>query len=259
MRWVLALLALTACDRVFGLRELIDARSIDAPAQYVEAVLADHPIAYWRLGLASQGVAVDETPNGNTGTLTGGVKADEPGVLVGDGDTSMRFDGIDDAVGVGDRLEFVGVEPYTLELWVKPASHLVNFAGVLSKTDENAGGSIKTGYLVFDHFDSFGAERNAGATNQKVETGPLRVETWAYVVVTFDGTVLTLYIDGQSQATSTTTVMIPSTTNGFVLGARNGGQFLRYAGVIDEVAVYDYPLTPDRIEAHRRAALTPSP
>jgi hypothetical protein len=134
----------------------------------------------------------------------------------------------------------------------------VNYGGVLSKTDEDQGGNTKSGYMIFDHFDSFGAERNDGILNHKVETGALTTGVWKYVVVTFDGITLTLYIDGQSQDSSATPIVsIPATTNGFVLGGRNGGNFLHYAGVIDEVAVYDKALSPARIDAHRRAALAP--
>ena len=259
MRWVLVLLLLGGCDVVFGIKQLApDAAPIDAPVRYVEAVLTDKPLAYWRLGVASESVAVDETGNGNTGTFVGDVKAGEPGALVDDADPAMRFDGVDDLVDVGDRLEFSDSAQFTLEVWVKPASHVVNYAGVLSKTDEDTGGNMKTGYMIFDHFDSFGAERNDGSnTNQKVETGPLTTGVWKYVAVTFDGTTLALYVDGQLQASSTTPITIPPTANGFVLGGRNGGKFLRYAGVIDEVAVYDHALSAERIDAHRRAALAP--
>ena len=258
MRWIIALSVLSACDRVLGLKENIDARSIDAPIGYVSAVLADQPLAYWRLGSASQSVVVDETANGNMGTFVGGVQPGDAGPLVGDQDTAMRFDGVDDFVAIGDRLEFPGVAPFSFELWVKPHNHDVAYTGVLSKTDEQAGGNTKSGFLIFDHFGKFGAERNAGDTAQNVETtAALPVDVWTYVVVTFDGATLSLYLDGQSQATNATPISIPSTTNGFVLGARNGGEYLRYPGVIDEVAVYDHALSPERIDAHRRAALTP--
>jgi hypothetical protein len=258
VRWVLTLIVLSACDRVLGLEKNVDARAIDAPVAYVAAVLADQPIAYWRLGAASQSVVVDETPNGNQGTFAGGVVPGESGPLVDDPDTAMRFDGVDDFVLIGDRLEFPGLAPFSFELWVKPANHNTAYTGVLSKTDELAGGNTKSGFLIFDHFARFGAERNAGATAQNVQTtAALPVDVWTYVVVTFDGSTLTLYLDGESQATNSTPVSVPSTTNGFVIGARNGGEYLRYPGVIDEVAVYDHALPPGRVEAHRRAALSP--
>ena len=68
-------------------------------------------------------------------------------------------------------------------------------------------------------------------------------------------TVLTLYVDGVEQASSATPVQIPATSGAFVIGARNGGQFLFYEGVIDEVAIYDHALDAPQIENHRRVAL----
>jgi hypothetical protein len=251
------LLAVTGCDRVFQLDDIrpdAPAIPIDARTGYAGAVLADQPIAYWRLGTTSQNSAIDETPNGNVGVLVGNVTSGEPSTLVDDEDAAMRFDGTDDVVTIGDRLEFPGTVAFSIEGWVKPAMHL-NYSGIVTKTDESGGGSIKTGYLLYDQGQYFGFERSDGVATQSVRIGALALDVWAYVAVTFDGTRLTLYVDGVEQASSAIPVLIPATSNAFVIGARNGGQFLFYNGVIDEVAIYDHALDAAQIENHRRVAL----
>jgi hypothetical protein len=242
---------LGACDRVLGLTK--QPPPPDAAVGYVGAVLADMPLAYWRLG--SPGAANDESGNGNTGMLMGNVATGEPGALLTDADTAMRFDGVDDTVNFGDRLAFLGSAPFTIEMWVKPKSHAVNYGGVLSKTDEDPGGSNKVGYMIYDHPTSFGVERHEAGNSQAARTGPLPLDVWAYVVATYDGTTLALYVDGTLKTSDMTRVSIPPTTKPLVLGARNGGLFLRYAGALDEVALYDHALSLERIDAHRRAAL----
>ena len=62
----------------------------DAPSSvYRAAVLADSPLAYWRLGETSGTVAHDETGNGHDGTYVGGVTLGQPGALTGDANTAV--------------------------------------------------------------------------------------------------------------------------------------------------------------------------
>lgn len=253
------MLALAGCDGVFGLEHLEpskrpDAPSPDARTAYAAAVLADEPVAYWRLGTASTTTAVDETGHGNTGTFGGGAAPGESGALVGDPDPAVLFDGVDDRVTMGDRLSFEGTAMFTIEAWVKPTMHAA-YLGVVSKADEDAGGFTRTGYHLYSQYMAAGFERSDGVTNQDVRTGALPLDTWSYVVVTYDGLTLSLYVDGTFQMSSEQLLSIPKTSASFTIGARNGGSQLFFMGAIDEVAIYDRPLGPAAIDAHRRAAL----
>ena len=60
---------------------------------YALAVLADAPVAYWRLGETGGTQALDSAGT-NHGTLSGGITLGQPGALA-DGSTAMRFDGVD--------------------------------------------------------------------------------------------------------------------------------------------------------------------
>jgi hypothetical protein len=259
MRWLLPLLALAGCDGVFGLEHLEpstrpDGAGSDGHTGYAAAVLADEPVAYWRLGTASTTTAVDETGHGNTGTFGGGAASGEPGALVGDADPAVLFDGIDDRVTMGDRLSFEGTAMFTIEAWVKPTMHAA-YLGVVSKADEDGGGFMRSGYHLYSQYMAAGFERNDGVTTQDVHTGALPLDTWSYLVVTYDGLTLSLYVDGTFQMSSEQVVSIPATSASFTIGARNGGIQSFFMGAIDEVAVYDRPLDPAAIDAHRRAAL----
>lgn len=57
---------------------------------YRDAVLADSPAAYWRLGEASGTIASDETANNLDGTYSGNVTLGEPSLLASDADTSVH-------------------------------------------------------------------------------------------------------------------------------------------------------------------------
>jgi hypothetical protein len=259
VRWlvVVALVALTGCHLVFELGPGIDApMSDDARTGYAAAVLADAPVAYWRLGNASQDVALDETGNGNIGTYQGGVAPGMPGPLVGDADSATEFDGDDDAITMGDRLSFEGSDAFTIEAWVRVAVH-GDHTGIVSKTDETDSGNTRSGYLLFEADTKLGCERTDGVEIQSVTTGALIVDRWSHVAATFDGSRLTLYVDAEVQDTSITPspVAIPATSMPFAIGGRNGGTWLLFDGSIDEVAIYDRALEMSQLENHRRIAL----
>jgi hypothetical protein len=256
---LVGLFALAGCDRVFNLEDVHgaldpDALDPDARTGYAGAVLADHPVAYWRLGLASAASAVDETPNGNVGSFNGGVTVGALGAVVGDPDTAMTFNGVDAYVAMGDRLSFEGRAPFTVELWARPTEHHA-YLGLVSKTDEDAGGFTRKGYHLYSQYQYVGAERNDGMTSQAVSVPKLPLSVWSYVVMTYDGTTLSFYIDATLKGSDATDVAMPPTNNTFAIGARNGGAHSWFFGDIDEVAIYDYALAAPQIENHRRVAL----
>src|SRR2546430_6231874 len=58
------------------------------PPSYRASVLADHPVAYWRLDEETGTVMVDASRNGNDGAYAGAVTLGQPGALASDGDTA---------------------------------------------------------------------------------------------------------------------------------------------------------------------------
>jgi len=72
---------------------------------YSDAVLADMPVRYYRLGDSSGTTAVDSSGNSQDGTYTGGVTLGASGAIQGDADTAATFDGTDDYVSLPVGLE----------------------------------------------------------------------------------------------------------------------------------------------------------
>src|SRR5438874_1551737 len=74
------------------------ARPKEAPgaANYSQVILADHPIIYWRLGELSGRTAFDSSGHGRDATYKKGPRKGVQGAIVGDADTAVRFDGLDD-------------------------------------------------------------------------------------------------------------------------------------------------------------------
>ena len=218
---------------------------------YRAAVLADTPLAYWRLGEKSGTVAHDETGNGHDGTYTGTHTLAVAGALAGDPDTAVQLDGVTGEVDVGDHFDFAGQVPFSLEAWVKPALIDTTYRHIVSKMSFDLLGQPLVGTYLFVHRGNtiLGFERWQDAGDvMAVETASFPVSgTWVHVVTTYDGTFGTLFVDGMAvQAASAGTAV-----------QANGVHMLwgdLVQGVLDEIAVYDHPLTAARVTAHYQAA-----
>src|SRR5437588_11591152 len=85
-------------------------------SSYRDTVLADSPIAYYRLGEASGTTAVDASGNGRNATYSGaGVTYAQAGVIANDTDTSILLNG-----STGTITMPVSTEPggaFTVEGW----------------------------------------------------------------------------------------------------------------------------------------------
>src|SRR5687768_11029220 len=164
-----------------------------------------------------------------------------PGALVGDPDTSTRFDGVDDEFQ-GSSSTTVG----TVEGW------FVWEAGVAVMRDSTASG----GWILA--FDSGGrvAYRVAGTTLvTSLATADLRAG-WHHVVLTVADGATGFYLDGERVHTGATPNATAPIMPWHVM--RNGTTTQYSRGRADEVAVYDTALAAETIREHFQAAARPS-
>jgi hypothetical protein len=80
-----------------------------------------------------------------------------------------------------------------------------------------------------------------------------------HVVATYDGNVMTLYVNGVAEATETASFPIAGANHDFVVGAEVGGAEDFFEGELDEVAVYEHVLTANRVSAHYLAGTGQGP
>ncbi|HEX3344140.1 MAG TPA: LamG domain-containing protein [Polyangiaceae bacterium] len=225
----------------------------DAPSSvYRAAVLADSPLAYWRLDETSGTVAHDATGHGYDGTYTGTYTLGAAGALAGDPDTAVTLDGVTGQVDVGDNFDFVGQVPFSFEAWVKPTVVDSEYRHIVTKMAFDTTGNPLTGtYVLLEQGSTvLGFERwSGGATLLAVETPTFPgAGAWAYVVATFDGTAGTLYVDGSAVQTAGSGGGVPASGVHLLWGNL-------IKGVIDEAAVYGAALPAARVTAHYQAAL----
>src|SRR2546421_5251345 len=92
-----------------------------APPSYRASVLADHPVAYWRLSEATGAVMADASGNGNDGAYAGAVTLGQPGALASAGDTAVGFEPTGGAARVA-RMTSLPAKLVTIEVWLNQSS-----------------------------------------------------------------------------------------------------------------------------------------
>ncbi|HEX7665397.1 MAG TPA: LamG domain-containing protein [Polyangiaceae bacterium] len=222
----------------------------DGGSDYASEVLTDAPLAYWRFDETSGTTAKDAagTHDGTYQNVTlGGPSA------IGTG-SSATFTTPNSAVVVGNVLDIVGGASFSLEAWAFATSVDQNYERIVTKRDDTApveGWSLTNSTKNFT-LDAYTDGNFAGG----VASHFLTANQWWHVVVTYDrsATKLTFYLNGTQDSQSTTTVSMKGSTANLVLGSLSSANGNAWRGNLDEIAIYDHALAPDRVAAHYHAA-----
>lgn len=241
------------------------ASDVAASSPYAEAVLADEPLAYWRMGKVNGNVVPDESGHANDLTLTGAghFTVGVPGAIAGD--TAVAFDGIGGA-GVAAKpgeLDFAGDASFTIECWAK-ASIIDGgdyFQYLVSHVQGSDPAKTENGFILYlrgfipDATEPLRAAAeysrpDAGATGL-LATHPGPAE-WTHYALVVDATKVTLFLNGVAAAFGDRRGQLePSPGVDFVVAtsAREVGKRW-FSGAMDEIAVYPSALSSARIAAH---------
>lgn len=260
-------IAATGCDRVFGVEGTPS--SVDAaPAidtltppdgelgAYTAAVLEDRPIAYFTLDELMGPTATDSAGDVD-GTYVGDIiYAQNPAVLSEPG-TAPMFDQADmDRSGVlfGNDFAFDGIAAFTLELWILPiVDETHTFRNVISKWEKPP---VSAGYIIYtEDGDSLVFARDSSTSSRTSITATINPNNWTHIVASYDGTTMTLSLNGEVVDSKPSTLILPSLLTNFVIGSASGNATTNpFRGQIDNVAIYDRSLTPARAHDHYEAA-----
>jgi glucose/arabinose dehydrogenase/endonuclease YncB( thermonuclease family) len=224
------------------------------PSSYSEAVLADAPAGYWRLGESSGTTAADDSGHGRDGTYVGPVLG-QPGLLTGDADTSAQFDGSNDYVQIPDAPVWNLTGDLTVEALINVTGG-ANYRTIVAKQDASTGVSTfefrmsDTGHLQF-------VQSTTGGTFMTASSATVLSAGTHHVAVTKSATTVRLYIDGALDKTVSFKSAVASNTKPVRIGYRDGSK--AFGGRIDEVAIYPTALGSARISTHDAAAFDSGP
>ncbi|MFN8123867.1 MAG: Ig-like domain repeat protein [Thermoleophilia bacterium] len=220
-----------------------------APGLYVDAVLADHPAAYYRLADAPGPTAIDTSGNGNAATYAPGVGVLNAGATA-DGDAAAT-------TGQGGELLSAPPSPtlpapggsFTVEAWIKrpPAdlfsrgdSGIVSLNGISLRLQYPDGYYYPGSVAVLRAMDANGTElvTSGDLMRMRPDDGD-----WHLVDFTWDArtSMARIFIDGAEE----TSALAPTPKTASV-----GLQAQLWYGALDDVAAYDTALGPAQISGH---------
>src|SRR6266498_919228 len=253
---------LRACNLVVSLGILLALRPGQTfSAGYPAAVLSDGPIAYYRFNdevvypLAVTATNLGSLGASANGTYMGGAapgtEAPQAPAFVGfeSDNTALQLDGMTGFVTTLPGL-LNGKPQFTISGWIRRAADQGNRTGLFGQDD-----LVEFGYIDNNTLECW--------TDDGLDIpNPFPNGEWAYVAVVSDGSpgTLTMYTNGF--VAGSRMHMLPADTT-FPFNIGGGGIFDAitnfFNGQIDEVAVFDKPLSAQRIAEHYTSAKATMP
>jgi hypothetical protein len=252
---------------------------------YPQAVLANNPIAYWRLdepddglGDYNAGVVAHDYWGGHNGIYTNAelgqagypANPSDPDTAVLVGDIAASDSDVYQIPGIDFGTPNGGNAALTVETWVNAPTGQTDDGGIITKgtggggeqfnLDTGADGGTTPHAFRFFVRDASGGVHLANST-------VLPDGNWHHLVGVCDeanGNVL-LYVDGVLAGSTTITPGsgLQASANPISIGSRqsasSGSYDAQFYGIVDEVAIYNYALTPAQVSADYYAALSVGP
>ena len=201
-------------------------------------------VGYWPM----DGSWEDKSRNGNDGTAGNGAVFSSDAKV---GSNAGSFDGADDYVTVGTDADILFTGPHTLESWVK-------FTGFPTQwTPISIVQQLRYGLWYDSISKMIRAHRDAGSTISYLDVYvSLTTNTWYHVVQVFDGTNLSIYVNGQLLAKGPgLTGANTNSSNSAIIGRGwNTSDASKLQGLMDDVSIYNRALTAEEIRENFNAA-----
>jgi glucose/arabinose dehydrogenase len=204
-------------------------------------------VAAYSFNAGTGGTVADATGKGHTGTITGATWS-AAGIYGG----ALSFDGVDDWMTVADAADLDLTNGMTLSGWVRPAAT----GGWRTVVLKEAPGFMT--YALYADTDTNRPSGHVVIGGSDLDLrGPAAVpaSTWTHLAATYDGANLRLYVGGALVATRAVTGSMVASTGALRIGGNaTWGEF--FAGLIDNVRIYDRALSAAELDADRTTPVT---
>jgi concanavalin A-like lectin/glucanase superfamily protein/Big-like domain-containing protein len=194
-------------------------------------------VAAYDLGEGSGSTAADSSGRGHTASLTNAAWTSE-GRLGG----AISIDGSTGWVGTPSTPALQLTSRMTVAAWVRPTALGAWRTAIMKETANGLS------YALYAS-DGVGtaAYVNLGAGDIGLAGPAIPMNTWTYLAVTFDGQCLSLFINGAEVSSRPAAGNLVVSTGALRIGG-NAVWGEHFAGEIDEVRIYDRPLTAAEIQ-----------
>ena len=166
---------------------------------------------------------------------------------------ALVFDGATSWVTVPDGSTLDLTIGLTLEAWVNPTAS-AGWQAVIVKERDQAGLS----YALYSSSDSGLPDGtvNVGTDVSVLATSPLPSNTWSHLALTYDGTTLRIFVNGRLASAQPANGLLATAGTPLRIGGDSiWGEY--FSGLIDEVRIYNRPLTANEIQVDMGTPIVP--
>jgi parallel beta-helix repeat protein len=198
--------------------------------------------------------AVDVSGQNNNATLVGGATWDNAGKY----GKAVALDGTG-YLNVAPSASFALAPGMTLEAWVYPTAPLTDFISIMAQGDYHyyLYSASSSGACPAPALAPLGGYSTTITDNTICATSIPPINQWSHLAVTYDGTTMTFFLNGNPiSSRPSSDPMVPSTA-GLTVGASIYGEY--FIGKIDEPRVYNYARTPAQIMSDMNTPLIGAP
>jgi len=201
-------------------------------------------VGYWRFDGCDGKTVRDRSPRNNSGVVADGVLRQEKNT------TSLELDGWGGHVLIRETTSFGFGNKLTAALWVK-ASELRNNTPLFGQPHTNDSWTTPMfGMYVSDGRVVFGLWGDKDSSKALVEsTSELALDTWTFLVGTYDGTTARLFINGVPSGEQPHTGRIVENGQPLILGRGLGYAKPSFKGRIGELHLYARSFTAEEVRA----------
>ncbi|MFA5911139.1 MAG: Calx-beta domain-containing protein [Vicinamibacterales bacterium] len=204
-------------------------------------------VAAYGFNEGSGTTAADASGAGQTGSISGATWS-----TAGKNGNALSFDGVNDLVTVADTAA-LDVTRTTLMAWLRPSS-LGSWRSVVLKETTNG--------LAYALYANDNASRpagfvNLGSTDRSANgTATMPLNAWTHVAMTYDGANIRLYVNGVLVRTRAYAGNIITSARALTIGGNSiWGEW--FAGLIDDVRIYNRALTLAEVQTGMNTPVTP--
>ena len=202
-------------------------------------VVTDGLVSYWSFDKADiEGEIAEDVWGDNEGTIVGDPKPVEGMVR-----EALDFDGVDDYVDCGNDGSLNITDKMTIEFWIYPRENTQN-RHIVSRGEWAAGGywvqhcdpgNVGGFYFYLDGvYQAF-----------IVPAGSSELNTWHHFLLTYDGSIVKSYKNGEFLNEAPANGSITSKDTSFMISRYAALDLHHFDGIIDEVRVYNRALNAD--------------
>jgi len=206
--------------------------------QAVEAVLPDSCVLALDFDEGSGTETYDKSDYGNDGTLING-----PQWINGKFGFALDFDGDNDYVEVSDSPSLnISGNQTTIESWFKTSN--VHDGAIVWKSYNTFNPTYGFSYFGSAYGAIYGRITNSTGDTKSVGFGWVADGQWHHLAMTYNGSIINLYMDGKLNTSTTLNGNILPFTSNVIIGDRETDH-MYFNGTIDSVRIYNKALTPD--------------